>query len=199
MFERDVPISHFSYFFLEAVGRSNGILWFPAFFVRVRDERLARENRRSAASQKNSFPVNPGTSTCGDRLSLPLTGGRRNGYNDNGEKGSGGRKMERAYQILKEYFGYKEFRDGQKNMIQALLAGQDALGIMPTGAGKSLCFQIPALLFPGITLVVSPPDFSDERSSPGVAPIGGCGGLFEPLSNGTAVSQSLAKCPCRQV
>ena len=64
--------------------------------------------------------------------------------------------MERAYQILKEYFGYKEFRDGQKNMIQALLAGQDALGIMPTGAGKSLCFQIPALLFPGITLVVSP-------------------------------------------
>ena len=72
------------------------------------------------------------------------------------EKKDLGRKMERAYQILKEYFGYKEFRDGQKNMIQALLAGQDALGIMPTGAGKSLCFQIPALLFPGITLVVSP-------------------------------------------
>ncbi|MCI9576231.1 MAG: DNA helicase RecQ [Clostridiales bacterium] len=64
--------------------------------------------------------------------------------------------MERAYEALNEYFGYTEFRDGQKTMIQALLAGQDALGIMPTGAGKSLCFQIPALLFPGITLVVSP-------------------------------------------
>ena len=59
-------------------------------------------------------------------------------------------------QILERYFGYSSFRAGQEEVIDALLAGQDAVGIMPTGAGKSLCFQVPALLLPGITLVVSP-------------------------------------------
>ena len=59
-------------------------------------------------------------------------------------------------QILKQYFGYDGFREGQETLIDSLLAGRDSLGIMPTGAGKSLCFQIPALYFPGITLVISP-------------------------------------------
>ena len=59
-------------------------------------------------------------------------------------------------EALKTYFGYDEFRGGQQEMIDALLDGRDALAIMPTGAGKSLCYQIPALLLPGITLVISP-------------------------------------------
>ena len=64
--------------------------------------------------------------------------------------------MENARGLLKQYFGYDDFREGQKPLIDAVLDGRDVLGIMPTGAGKSLCFQIPALMMPGITLVVSP-------------------------------------------
>lgn len=60
------------------------------------------------------------------------------------------------YEVLKKYFGYDTFRTGQEILVDGILEGRDALGIMPTGAGKSLCYQIPALLLPGITLVISP-------------------------------------------
>lgn len=60
------------------------------------------------------------------------------------------------YEILKHYFGYDRFRPGQERLIGAILSGRDVLGIMPTGGGKSLCYQVPALMLPGITLVVSP-------------------------------------------
>lgn len=60
------------------------------------------------------------------------------------------------YDLLKKYFGYDAFREGQELLIDSILAGTDTLGIMPTGAGKSICYQIPGLMFPGITLVISP-------------------------------------------
>ena len=59
-------------------------------------------------------------------------------------------------EALKRYFGYDSFRPGQEEIVSALLAGRDALAIMPTGAGKSLCYQVPALLLPWLTLVISP-------------------------------------------
>lgn len=58
--------------------------------------------------------------------------------------------------LLKQYFGYTSFRPGQHEVIQTLLEGRDCLAIMPTGAGKSICFQLPALIQPGVTLVISP-------------------------------------------
>ena len=64
--------------------------------------------------------------------------------------------IEKAYEILKTYFGYSEFRYGQKELITNLINGTDCVGIMPTGAGKSICYQIPAILMDGITLVISP-------------------------------------------
>ncbi len=61
-----------------------------------------------------------------------------------------------ALEALTRYFGYDSFRPGQQGIVEALLAGRDVLGVMPTGAGKSVCYQIPAALGPGVTLVVSP-------------------------------------------
>ena len=60
------------------------------------------------------------------------------------------------YSVLKEYFGYTRFRTGQEQLIDHILTGGDVLGIMPTGAGKSICYQVPAMLLCGITIVVSP-------------------------------------------
>lgn len=60
------------------------------------------------------------------------------------------------YSVLKEYFGYTQFRKGQEQLIDCILGGGDVLGIMPTGAGKSICYQVPAMLLCGMTIVVSP-------------------------------------------
>ena len=60
------------------------------------------------------------------------------------------------YDILQNYFGYASFREGQEALISAILSGRDAFGVMPTGGGKSICYQIPSMMLPGIALVISP-------------------------------------------
>jgi len=60
------------------------------------------------------------------------------------------------YRLLRKHFGYSSFREGQEELVDALLAGRDVMGIMPTGSGKSICYQLPALILGGVTLVVSP-------------------------------------------
>lgn len=64
--------------------------------------------------------------------------------------------LKTAQQLLNKYFGYPFFREGQEQIVNSILKGRDTLGIMPTGGGKSICYQIPALVFPGVTLVISP-------------------------------------------
>lgn len=64
--------------------------------------------------------------------------------------------MDQARSTLKRVFGYDDFREGQKRIIKYILEGKNTVGIMPTGGGKSICYQIPALMLQGVTLVVSP-------------------------------------------
>ena len=64
--------------------------------------------------------------------------------------------MSEKTEILKKYFGHDSFRPGQDKLTDALLSGRDVLGVMPTGAGKSLCYQVPAMALPGVALVISP-------------------------------------------
>lgn len=64
--------------------------------------------------------------------------------------------LNKARQVLQKFYGYEDFRPGQKKVVESLLNKNDTVAIMPTGAGKSICFQIPALLFEGVTLVISP-------------------------------------------
>src|SRR5690625_5826992 len=64
--------------------------------------------------------------------------------------------MARAVETLREVWGYPDFRPGQRDVVEAAVAGRDVLGVLPTGGGKSICFQVPALIDDGLTLVVSP-------------------------------------------
>src|SRR6266542_5283831 len=64
--------------------------------------------------------------------------------------------MPSIYELLRDQFGFERFRPGQEEVVKHLLAGRSAAAVFPTGSGKSLCFQLPALIFPGLTVVVSP-------------------------------------------
>ena len=64
--------------------------------------------------------------------------------------------MDQINQILKTYFGYDSFRTGQKEIVETVLQGNNSLVVMPTGGGKSICYQVPALALDGMTIVVSP-------------------------------------------
>ena len=64
--------------------------------------------------------------------------------------------MDKALDILKQYYGYSSFREGQEEIIKEILNENDVLTIMPTGGGKSICYQVPAILLDGITIVISP-------------------------------------------
>ena len=77
-------------------------------------------------------------------------------YNDNYRNSEQKINLKDKWNILKKCFGYDEFREGQEGLIDSILSGKDVLGIMPTGAGKSICYQVPALMMRGITLVISP-------------------------------------------
>ena len=61
-----------------------------------------------------------------------------------------------AQSVLEKYYGYKSFRKGQEDIINSIMEGRDVLAIMPTGGGKSICYQVPALMLDGITVVISP-------------------------------------------
>ena len=61
-----------------------------------------------------------------------------------------------AVDVLRQYWGHESFRPGQSELVEAVLTGRDALGVLPTGAGKSVCYQLPAVMLEGMTLVVSP-------------------------------------------
>ncbi|PYS98854.1 MAG: recombinase RecQ, partial [Acidobacteria bacterium] len=64
--------------------------------------------------------------------------------------------MDEALTALRKFFGFEQFREGQHEVVEAVLAGHDTVVVMPTGGGKSLCFQLPALMRDGVTVVVSP-------------------------------------------
>ena len=65
-------------------------------------------------------------------------------------------KTMNACEVLKKYFGYDSFKPGQEETVASILAGRDVLAVMPTGSGKSVCYQVPSMLLSGITLVISP-------------------------------------------
>ncbi|KZX12281.1 RecQ family ATP-dependent DNA helicase [Methanobrevibacter curvatus] len=84
-----------------------------------------------------------------------LISSKNSKYSNNPNNSNNSNNLE-PLKFLKKYFGYNEFREGQKEIIEAILSGRDVLGIMPTGSGKSICYQLPAMIFDGMSIVISP-------------------------------------------
>ena len=100
--------------------------------------------------------------------------------------------IENCRQLLQEIYGYDRFRPGQEEIIRSALEGRDSLVIMPTGSGKSLCYQIPALVKQGVCVVVSPLIATHAGSGLGAITIGSVGGFLE-LDTCTSFSKGGAR------
>lgn len=105
-----------------------------------------------------------------------------------------GKKMSDKLSVLKDYFGHDSFRDGQEQIVDALLDGRDTLCIMPTGAGKSMCYQIPALLFDRGDNCCVTSDFAYEGSGRLTRSVGSSCGIYKQLAFISAISASAFKC-----
>lgn len=97
----------------------------------------------------------PASENVSQHQELGFTGLQNAAVPSRGEENQG-LSLEGVRGILRQYWGYDDFRPGQDQAIQNVLGGGDSLTIMPTGGGKSLCYQVPAMILPGVTLVVSP-------------------------------------------
>jgi ATP-dependent DNA helicase RecQ len=96
--------------------------------------------------------------------------------------------VESAESILLKYWGYDNFRPGQKDIVDQIHDGKDVLALLPTGGGKSICFQVPALLKPGLTLVISPlialmKDQVENLTSKGISAVALHSGLSRDETN----------------
>ena len=94
-------------------------------------------------------------------------------------------------ETLKKYFGYASFREGQERIVNTILSGRDALAIMPTGAGKSICYQLPALMLPGITIVAGSGKSIECGRNPGC--------IYQFLPYGIADFQGIELCGTRGI
>ena len=102
-------------------------------------------------------------------------------------------------EILKTHFGYDTFREGQEAVIDALLAEKDVLAVMPTGAGKSICYQVPALMMKGITLVISPLISLMKDQVRSLNQVRNLSGIPQQLSDAGTVFYSFALCKSRTI
>ena len=96
---------------------------------------------------------------------------------------TGAEPIEAPEDVLKRVFGYASFREGQREVIDAILSGRDVLGVMPTGAGKSICYQVPALAMPGCDAGDLAADLADEGSGGGAQAGGRGGGVSQQLAS----------------
>ena len=103
------------------------------------------------------------------------------------------------HNVLKKYFGFSSFRAGQEDLIDNILNGTDTLGIMPTGAGKSICYQLPALIFDGITLVISPLISLMKDQVNSLTQAGISAAYLNSSLNSGAICKSAAECCSLQI